>query len=143
MKRYLSEGIVILPREQTVQMSRTITRKEAMLPENLDKTMAAIKKEQTKCENFRAYGDEVYEWDDIIEKCPKALRVWLGLIYVWKFLEDEDKKTIAARLCAFGNAVINAHGLVVDGFREDEISWASTPTPSGIKIQLGASKLKG
>ena len=143
MKRYMSEGIVILPREQTVQMSRTITRKEAMLPENLDKTMAAIKKEQTKYENFRAYGDEVYEWDDIIEKCPKALRVWLGLIYVWKFLEDEDKKTIAARLCAFGNAVINAHGLVVDGFREDEISWASTPTPSGIKIQLGASKLKG
>ena len=63
--------------------------------------------------------------------------------FVWKFLEDEDKKTIAARLCAFGNAVINAHGLVVDGFREDEISWASTPTPSGIKIQLGASKLKG
>ena len=48
MKRYMSEGIVILPREQTVQMSRTITRKEAMLPENLDKTMAAIKKEQTK-----------------------------------------------------------------------------------------------
>ena len=32
---------------------------------------------------------------------------------------------------------------MVDGFREDEISWASTPTPSGIKIQLGASKLKG
>ena len=143
LKRYYEKDLVLYADEAVIQMSRTITKKEAFLPQNLEKTLAAIDKEKGKYESFGAYGEKIYEWDEVVAKNPDALRVWLGIVYVWKYLEDDVKRTIAARFCAFGNAVLNRDGLVVDGFREDEISWSSTPTPAGIKLQIGCAKVKG
>ena len=113
------------------EMTKVISKKEfARLGSELffrsgktweEARIEALHKERKKYGDFRTYDIDAIERSEA-QKVPGALVVWLGLIEYCKECELPHP-TYCVRICAYGNALIDADAIVRSGFFENECTW--------------------